>query len=39
MASSLSLQQSIAGTDALDVSKLYDISGRVAVGECDPSLC
>jgi NAD(P)-dependent dehydrogenase (short-subunit alcohol dehydrogenase family) len=31
MASSLSLQQSIAGTDALDVSKLYDISGRVAV--------
>lgn len=33
MASSHSLQQSVAGTDALDVCNLYNVSGRVAVGE------
>lgn len=31
--SSLSLQQSVTGTDALDVGKLYSVEGRVAVGK------
>lgn len=31
------LQQSIAGTDALDVANLYNIKGRVAVGESRPA--
>ncbi|TXT06400.1 uncharacterized protein COLE_05731 [Cutaneotrichosporon oleaginosum] len=31
MDASFSLHKSVAGTDALDISKLYDVSGRVAV--------
>lgn len=33
MASSLALKETITGTDALDINKLYDVNGRVAVGE------
>jgi len=34
MSSATTLHESISGTDALDVDKLYSVDGRVAIGVC-----